>query len=155
MFYKTKKMPAKKSTESFVKELKQIEPTIEVVGEYEGSRSYVNVKCLECGHEWKAMATNLLRGRKCPNCAKTKRKEKRTKSFESFQKEISKYNFNIKLIGDFKNRTTKVKAKCLTCGCEWDAIPSVLLRGGGCPRCAHTGTSFAEQTMFLSLQKLI
>ena len=148
-------MSARKSTEEFIKELKVKQPDIEIIGEYSGSRSYVKVRCLKCGHEWMSMATNLLGGKGCPNCAKAIRGKKRTKNFASFKEEYLAKNKDIEIIGEYKNTTTKVKARCLRCGHEWDANPSVLLRGGGCPRCAHTGTSYAEQIILLSLQDLL
>ena len=46
---------------------------------------------------------------------------------------------NIKLLSKYKDSITKIKCKCLTCGYEWEAVPSVLLRpNSGCPKCAGT-----------------
>ena len=146
-------MSVKKNTESFKEELREIQPKIMVVGEYVGSRSYIEVKCLDCGHVWNAMPTNLLKGRKCPECAKKSRGEKKRKKLDEFLKELR--NRDIEIIGEYKNVSTPVKARCKNCGHEWEVLPSALLRGTGCPRCARTGTSYAEQIILLSLQKVL
>ena len=43
----------------------------------------------------------------------------------------------------------KIKHKCLVCGHEWDAAPSKLLIGRGCPNCfKRFKTSFPEQAIY-------
>lgn len=44
---------------------------------------------------------------------------------------------NIKIIGEYVNRRTKIKAKCNICGYEWETNPDPLTRGHGCPKCAN------------------
>ena len=64
-------MVLRKSTEQFVAELAEVNPTVEIIGEYNGSREKTDCRCRICGHLWQAMPTNLLKGRKCPRCAKS------------------------------------------------------------------------------------
>jgi len=118
-------MSARKSTEEFIKELKVKQPDIEIIGEYFGSRSYVKVRCLKCGHEWMSMVTNLLGGKGCPNCAKAIRGKKRTKKLCIFQRRVGKY----------KNAKTNIHLRCLCCGHEWDVSPDIILHRASCPAC--------------------
>lgn len=60
----------KKTTEEFINELRNINPSIDVLGEYKGQRSTILVKCKNCKHEWKPTAKSLLIGRSCPECNK-------------------------------------------------------------------------------------
>lgn len=64
-------MGARKTHQEFVSELKEINPAIEVVGEYGGASEKVECRCKTCGHLWKPRPTNILRGRRCPRCSKS------------------------------------------------------------------------------------
>jgi very-short-patch-repair endonuclease len=61
-----------KSMEKFKEEMKEVDPTIEINGEYVNSRIKVNCHCTVCGNDWKAAPLNLLKGRGCPNCTMSK-----------------------------------------------------------------------------------
>ena len=41
----------------------------------------------------------------------------------------------IEVSGEYKNGKEKVNCKCKICGREWEAAPSNLLAGKGCPKC--------------------
>lgn len=46
-------------------------------GEYKNRRTPINLKCLDCGHEWTALPTSTIYGdyqHKCPNCGTKKGK---------------------------------------------------------------------------------
>lgn len=60
-----------KTHEVFIKELKQINPNIEVLSKYQKSSIKIKCKCKICGHEWEAIPSNLLRKRSCPSCKMT------------------------------------------------------------------------------------
>jgi len=65
-------MSKKKTHEEFVKELKNINPNIEVIGKYVGSIDNIKVKCLNCIGEWSPIAYSLIENRGCPYCANQK-----------------------------------------------------------------------------------
>lgn len=65
-----------KSHEQFVQELASINSDIEVIGEYDGAKTGVEVKCLKCGHIWSPVADSLLHGYGCPNCRVSKGEER-------------------------------------------------------------------------------
>lgn len=128
--------------EQFINELKRISPDITVIGEYVKSHERIRVRCNICGNEWEPMAYALLDGKGCPHCAAVKSARKRSnhlasKSTEQFCKELSSVNPSIKILGDYINNKTKIHAKCLICGFEWDVVPASLLNGHGCPKCAR------------------
>ena len=60
----------KKTTNEFIEALRNINPNIEVIGEYAGNRSFIKVKCQICGHIWTPTGKALLNGRGCPQCSK-------------------------------------------------------------------------------------
>lgn len=60
----------RRSTQYFVDEMKDINPTVEILGVYSGRKNKILVRCIECGSEWYPTPNNLLKGSGCPNCKK-------------------------------------------------------------------------------------
>lgn len=69
-----------KSNEQFMNEMKIIQPNIRVIGKYDGAKTRIDVQCIKCGHKWSPVASSLVSGFGCPNCASS-RGEKRIKEF--------------------------------------------------------------------------
>lgn len=124
--------------EQFVKQMEAINPDIEIIGTYINSNTPLKVKCKIDGHEWEARPYHLKKGRGCPICALRKASERYSKGMEKFKKEMEKINSRIEISGEYKNGRTNVHCKCLVCGHEWDAMPTNLLKGKGCPKCASS-----------------
>ena len=61
----------KKSTEQFVRDLDQVNPDVEVLGDYITSKTKIRCRCKLCGNEWSPTPNDLLRGRRCPKCRKS------------------------------------------------------------------------------------
>lgn len=119
------------SRDDFLKRLSNINNNIEVVGDYVNTQTKVECRCKVCGYLWKVIPTSLLRGSCCPKCS-----GHITKTHEEFLEEISNKNGKVDILSKYVNRSTKVLCKCKTCGYEWEALPSNLVKGVGCPRCA-------------------
>lgn len=147
-------MSEKKTHEVFVAEMAMVAPDIEVVGEYVGARNPIKVRCKVCGHIWSPWATNLLQRGSCPACVRIRRGEKRRLSKDDFIRNLEDKNPDIEIIGEYEKASTKVLARCKRCGFEWPVLPRKLLSGTGCPGCTHSGTSFVEQLIYLSLQSI-
>ena len=63
----------KKTHEEFIKELKIINPNIEIIGKYSKSNIRIKCKCLVCNYEWEALPHCLIYAGKhnmnsCPCC---------------------------------------------------------------------------------------
>ena len=61
-----------KTTEDFKKEMQNINPDIEIIGEYFGSEKSVKCKCKVCGYEWNPIGRSLKYGQGCPACTFSK-----------------------------------------------------------------------------------
>lgn len=131
------------TTKSFKEKIKEINPYIEVIGEYINNHTKIKCRCLIDGHEWEAKPDNLLMGKGCPMCKANKLK----KTHEEFVEEVRVINPNIEIIGKYVNTRTKILCRCLIDGYEWEAMPYGLLRGTGCPKCAHVGESWMDRTL--------
>lgn len=121
----------KKKYGDFIKELRSLNPNIEVVGDYINNKTNTSLTCKICGHAWNATPHNLLRGTGCPKCAGVIRK-----THEKFVDEMKSVNSNIKIDGIYVNAKTKIRCTCLTCNHVWYAKPNGLLQGKSCPSCA-------------------
>jgi hypothetical protein len=69
-----------KPHDQFIDEVKIIHPDIQVIGKYDGAKTRVDVRCTKCDHEWSPIASSLISGFGCPNCASS-RGEKRINDF--------------------------------------------------------------------------
>lgn len=63
---------------------------------------------------------------------------------EVFKDRVFDANPDIEVISDYNKWFDKVKCHCKICGYEWDARPSVILYGGGCPKCGRKKANKAE-----------
>lgn len=63
----------KTTQEDFLNHLHEINPKIEVLGEYVNARTPILCQCRACGHKWNGTPSNLLRGTGCPKCARRKK----------------------------------------------------------------------------------
>ena len=61
-----------KTTEDFIREMSEINPDIEIIGEYSGSENPVKCKCKICGHEWSPIGRSLRNKQGCPACTSSK-----------------------------------------------------------------------------------
>ena len=142
----------RKPHQQFVEEMVQVNNRIVILGEYRAQNINVLCSCNTCGHQWNALPNNLLRGQGCPECGKKAIGDKLRKSHEQFISELRSINPKIEIISEYQKDSTGVLCKCFGCGHTWVATPSNLLRGSGCPACAHIQTSFVERSIFFFLQ---
>ena len=120
----------RKTTEQFIKEMKEINSNIEIIGEYTGNKNKIQVRCLIDDYMWFAAPSNLLNGRGCPKCGKV---YKRT--HDEFILEIQTLHPNIIVTSNYSGLKEKVDLRCMIDGYIWSATPSNLLQGKGCPQC--------------------
>jgi len=58
-----------KTHAEFVRELKGINPNIQVIGIYTRAADRIDVKCKVCGHTWSPRAYSLTQGKGCAHCS--------------------------------------------------------------------------------------
>ena len=141
----------KKTHEQFIKELKEINPNIEILSKYTSNSEKVLCRCTLDFNEWKTTPHVLLQGHGCPICAD---KHQNRRNNEDFIKELKERHPNIIPLEKFKNAGSTMRLKCSICGYEWQTSPNVLLNknGYGCPKCANHGR-VSEREMIERLKK--
>lgn len=122
--------------EEFRERVHQLNPHIQVIGDYRATKYNVKCRCEVCGYEWMGNPQNLLKGHGCLQCSGS-----RKKTTEEFIEELRLINDKIQIIGEYENAHTKINCKCRKCNHEWSTEPNLLLRGRGCPQCAITSIS--------------
>lgn len=129
--------------DDFITRLKAISPNIEILSEYVKSSIKVEAKCLVDGHVWNVTPNKLLGGSGCPKCAGNMRKTHTT-----FVGEMLEINPDVKIIGEYTTRLSRVEAQCLKCGLQWNPRADDLITGTGCPKCIKWGYSQSKPAQF-------
>lgn len=132
----------RKTQQQFIEEVeaKNLQPRVEIVGEYKGWDYNIHVRCSECGYEWNPRAGYLLIGHSCPRCNNRLRK-----SHEEFVSDMEQVNPNVQILNRYYNNHTYIDAKCLVCGNEWTTAAANLLSGRGCPVCGRKRSDEARK----------
>lgn len=146
----------RKTDEEFKTEIAIKNPYIDVLECYVNDKTKILVKCRDCGNEWRATPNNLLKGKRCPKCARVDAVAKRTysgatnrkKTNEEFIRQIQDINPLIEIKETYNGDAVPLIVQCKQCNYSWRATPSMLLRGSGCPRCARSQSSFMEQYIY-------
>lgn len=126
------KIKQRRKHDEFVALLKDINPDLEVISPYDGSKSKIKVRCLKCCHEYESYPSNLLHGYGCMQCYK----QGRFRTKEELIADVFKLNKNITVQDDYVNGKTHCSFKCNKCGYVIRILPNNFLsKGCECPKC--------------------
>lgn len=117
--------------------------------DYKLSKEKIKIICKNHGVFEQSPGSHLS-GRGCPDCANESCGNKLRKSLDWFiKKATTKHNgrYGYSLV-EYKGSKNKVKITCKTHG-VFMQVPSMHLRGSGCPSCSHlkTGSDFLDQAV--------
>lgn len=124
-----------KTHDKFIAEMRDKNPDIIIVGKYISNKNKIECRCAKCGYEFNAYPNNLLQGHGCKKCADQKSSLLQRREHSDFVNMVKNINPNIEIISTYVRSSDTIKCRCLIDGYEWDAWPSHLLRGHGCPVC--------------------
>lgn len=125
----------KRTKEYYIDELKQINPQIELIGEFKNMTTHALHRCKVHDYCWNVVPNSIVSGTGCPICGIEKRTLNRTKKPEDFEKQLNLINTDIICLEKYHNAGTKIQVKCLKCNNVWKTLPFNLLKGSGCPNC--------------------
>lgn len=123
------------SNNEFLSRLKNINEWVEPQEAYIGYNTHITCKCLRCGNVWMVKPGNLFSGKGCPKCAQREAGNRYRKPLSKFIKDLHSVFPHIDIVGEYKNAHTKTSFRCNSCGNTWDAKPTNILSGYGCPSC--------------------
>lgn len=135
----------KKNTDWYKKQVKElVGDEYTVLGKYEESSKKVKMRHNECGYEWGVTPNNFLRGRRCPECNRKKKRE-RLKIYHEKCKltpdEVKERIRNIpdksvRVIGEYNGSHNGIKTECKKCKGIWYPRFTDLIGGlTHCPFC--------------------
>lgn len=144
---KSEKMSARAiSIDGFISKLSDINPDIEVVGEFKNLDSNVLVRCNKHDVTWYSKGSRLLCGSGCMKCGAEKSASSQRLSRNEVEDRLKTIAPSVELVGDYLGVNYKTKFKCKICGNVWDATFSNISAGCGCPACASSkGESFIKE----------
>lgn len=109
------------------------------ISSYKKCSVHADMKCNDCGYEWKATPSALLYEPHCPNCSWLKLRIERMTPYEEEQKKIDAVHNGKVLL----EREGYIGAKnlawllCRECGFRWRTKPETVVNNkSGCPNCA-------------------
>jgi hypothetical protein len=140
------KMPKIKKIEDVINELNEIHNyTIELTKYCGMGDKKSSFRCIVCGNEWDACASNILYGAKsgCPRCSKSGRPIS-VDINETKRRLFKKHRNNIELL-EFNGYCNRCKFKCNICNYEWYADARKVTKGSGCPECARNNDKLSSE----------
>lgn len=127
-----------KTQELYIEQVKEVNPFIEVIGNYVNAHTQIKHKCLIHNEIWETSPDSILQGGGCKYCQREKLKETNLKSNTQYLEDLQRINLNIIPLEEYINGETKIQHKCLKCGYIWEVRPQNLLNGTGCPKCIES-----------------
>ena len=131
--------------------VQEINPNIEIRGNYADAKTPIECFCKKCGKVWQPIPNSLTRGKGCPQCGIASRAKKRRLPFNEFKSRVLENNPDLEILDEeYKNKDSYVLVKCKKCGHIWNALASTLLYDKGtCENCFNflgkTTESFKEE----------
>lgn len=129
---------ARKSTEEYASAVLNINPNIDVFGNYINATTPILHKCKIDGCEWLAEPANILSGCGCPECKARMLHNMFVKSHEQYVKEVTAVNPDIEVLEAYINARVPILHRCKKDGYTWKIAPYNILTGQGCPQCQES-----------------
>lgn len=123
--------------DKFIEDFNQLNSPVEIIGNVKDWNEKVECKCKLCGDTYFTTPSSLKSGHIHPRCSINVRATKRKKPYDVFIKEFKDIHNSIEIIGSYTGMGNKILVKCMVCNYEWNALPSNLVKGHGCPNCAN------------------
>ena len=93
---------------------------------------FIDCYCEKHNHYFKMKCKTIIDGKGCPKCRNS------TLELEDVIMRVQSKSPNVQILStEYINAKTKLKCKCLIDNYEWEALPSSLLQGYGCPECGR------------------
>ena len=127
----------RKSESTYVSELKENNPNLELADTYINSNTSIKHYCKEHNVYFYTSPRVALQGSGCSQCWKEKLRNVRLKTQWQYIQELKEVQPKIILIGEYNGSSVPITHKCMVCGNQWDAAPASIVNAGtGCPKCS-------------------
>ena len=127
-----------RTTNEYISLVKDINPDIEVLGEYVSNSTPILHRCRKHNVEWNAIPYGILSGGGCQECKCEKIADSKRKTHEQYVEELKEVNPDVEVIEKYIDCDTPILHKCKKDGYEWRIRPANLLIGYNCPVCGES-----------------
>lgn len=125
----------KRTHSEYILLLSEINPMIEVIGEYVDANTTILHYCKKHKIEWMARPYNILMGEGCPMCRSEKISIALTKDNQWYVDKLKIVHPDIEAIDEYINYNTPIRHLCKKHNYEWCVSPRDVVRNNGCPKC--------------------
>lgn len=125
----------RKPEEKYIEELAGKNPHIKLKGKYINTNTPVEHYCQDHDISFNIRPSDALYGKGCKQCKSDKIRGKLQKPEDQYIEELAIKNPTIKLNGKYKGTDVPTSHYCIIHDFVWDARPSNILHGNGCPQC--------------------
>lgn len=125
----------RKSHDQYVSEVAIKNPTIEVIGQYNGIYTKIAHRCKIHNVIWDAIPHNILYGAGCEQCRVERSRESQGINQEWYVNQLAIKNPNLEVLEEYKTIEDKISHKCKKHGVIWKISPANALKGCGCKEC--------------------
>lgn len=116
-----------------------LNPRVEVLGEYTKNSVKVQCQCRKCEYLWMTTPNKLHMGQGCPICKIRDASERNRFSNDVVIKKLKDAQPNLRLIGEYNGARKYVDYECTVCGYVGKSIAENLFNlSAGCTRCRST-----------------
>ena len=133
----------KRTHSEYILLLSEINPMIEVIGEYVDANTTILHYCKKHQIFWNTSPYRALRGCGCIECGKEKIGIKNTKEHKEYVNELYAIRDDIEVRDIYIDSKTPILHYCKKHKIEWMARPYNILMGEGCPMCRSEKISIA------------
>lgn len=129
------------TTEIFKQRMKDINPNIEIIGEYVGTHDFIKCRCKIHDVEWESWACNIQNGTaNCPICSDQIKFRARLLSEDEFKKRMSKIAPHIIPLEEYNGLHIPMMFHCSEHQINFETTPRYFLQkyGKGCPLCSQS-----------------
>lgn len=133
---------------AFAQTLQRKYPHLSCKSTYAGSGAEIKMKC-SCGNRWTTKPQNILASKLgCPKCGIEQARVKRTITEKDYAEECIVATLGkLRLVGEYRNDSTKAKHECVLCGNLIFATPNYVKFGRKrCPCWGKTNSSAYSNT---------
>jgi uncharacterized Zn finger protein len=128
----------KLTQEEFTERMKLCNDKVTVIGEYNGDKEPVLVRCNECGEKFYARPGNLLHGSGHKKCS-------HKMSHEHFAELAKLKNSKLTVIGKYTGMHDDILVKCNECGEEFFVTAQTVLMGCGHQKCWYKKNTYSDE----------
>lgn len=133
-----------KTHEIYIKEVKEKNPNVKVIGTYMGAKIKIDHLCKKCNAVFLATPSSILQGHGCKTCGIKLNSQHRTMTSSQYKEKVSNINSDIMVLDEYQGSNIKIKHQCKKCNHVWEAVPNSIIQGRGCPVCAIKNNSIKK-----------